>query len=320
MRILLCALFLGMVVSQDPTYTPTSWTEWCDPWNVRRPISVPADYNTVGGCPELEQSVSGCGDFVDDTRALVCNTVRRFNSTCSQRIWLSAPYLNYPQVHVCFNETIDYTYDVKRGGMTATNRYPPANSRHRERWAKHGRYGYLPPQRWLHNVEHGSVAILHHQCLSEEDICKIQNFASSRPYDDTGLYPISGPFRWVLTPYRNLARNIGIVTYSGIYLSDCFNVSDILRVLSRSYRMALEDVAASGPYNETWITDQPCAGYVPLPPADPNSRVTASGGQSQPEISTVGAILIGVCVAVVLNIIMNIVYWKCVRKGVTETV
>ena len=33
-----------------------------------------------------------------------------------------------------------------------------------------GKYEYLPPQRWLHNLEHGGIAFLYHPCAEQSVI------------------------------------------------------------------------------------------------------------------------------------------------------
>ena len=38
---------------------------------------------------------------------------------------------------------------------------PPSVGRHRERWGKWGEYDFLPPQRWMHNNEHGAAVFLY---------------------------------------------------------------------------------------------------------------------------------------------------------------
>lgn len=35
---------------------------------------------------------------------------------------------------------------------------------HRPLWPVYGEYKYVPPQRWLHSVEHGAVVMLYHPC------------------------------------------------------------------------------------------------------------------------------------------------------------
>ena len=69
----------------------------------------------------------------------------------------------------------------------------------------------LPPQRWLHNLEHGGIAFLYHPCAEESVIDSLRNIACSMADDETGA------FRWVLTPYPNLPSKISIVAWEWSY-------------------------------------------------------------------------------------------------------
>lgn len=42
----------------------------------------------------------------------------------------------------------------------------PTHEGHRPLWAMFGEYRFLPPQRWLHNIEHGAVVLLYHPCAN----------------------------------------------------------------------------------------------------------------------------------------------------------
>ncbi|XP_066263220.1 uncharacterized protein [Branchiostoma lanceolatum] len=55
-------------------------------------------------------------------------------------------------LHKCMRDTITYTQRIPHSGM------------HRPKWARYGTYRYLPPQRWLHNIEHGAVVALYDPC------------------------------------------------------------------------------------------------------------------------------------------------------------
>ncbi|XP_035692119.1 uncharacterized protein LOC118426697 [Branchiostoma floridae] len=55
-------------------------------------------------------------------------------------------------MHKCMRDRITYTQRIPHSGM------------HRPKWARYGTYKYLPPQRWLHNIEHGAVVALYDPC------------------------------------------------------------------------------------------------------------------------------------------------------------
>jgi len=118
---------------------------------------------------------------------------------------------------------------------------PPSSGNHRAEWAKWGEYTFLPPQRWLHNLEHGGAALLYHPCADAKIIQELRGFARCRPAQSTG-----GPFRWVLTPYAGLPRRWAIVTWQWTLLGDCFDPVAIEQFLDAHYRKTEEDFGAHG--------------------------------------------------------------------------
>ncbi|XP_078681587.1 uncharacterized protein LOC144916332 isoform X1 [Branchiostoma floridae x Branchiostoma belcheri] len=61
-------------------------------------------------------------------------------------------------LHKCMRDRITYTQRIPHSGM------------HRPKWAKYGTYKYLPPQRWLHNIEHGAVVALYDPCAPQTQV------------------------------------------------------------------------------------------------------------------------------------------------------
>lgn len=37
---------------------------------------------------------------------------------------------------------------------------------HRKLWPVYGEYVYVPPQRWIHSLEHGAIVLLYHPCAN----------------------------------------------------------------------------------------------------------------------------------------------------------
>lgn len=124
---------------------------------------------------------------------------------------------------------------------------PPASGPHRPRWARWGEYDFLPPQRWLHNLEHGGVAFLYHPCADAALIDALREHARARPADD------GGEFRWVLTPYPELPTAIAVVAWRSVYTAECVRPEELGPFIDRVHRTAPEDVAADGGYAEGWI-------------------------------------------------------------------
>lgn len=69
----------------------------------------------------------------------------------------------YVPIHRCMRVRIKYLERI------------PTIGPHRPLWARHGEYKYVPPQRWLHNVEHGAIVVLYHPCADQDEV-KVRNF------------------------------------------------------------------------------------------------------------------------------------------------
>jgi len=59
---------------------------------------------------------------------------------------------NFTPRHFCMDKKLTYKDAL------------PTYGDHRPLWPKFGEYVYVPPQRWLHNIEHGAVIMLYHPC------------------------------------------------------------------------------------------------------------------------------------------------------------
>ncbi|MEZ4463601.1 MAG: DUF3105 domain-containing protein [bacterium] len=118
---------------------------------------------------------------------------------------------------------------------------PPASGDHRGQWARWGEYSALPPQRWLHNLEHGGVAFLYHPCASAAEVEALRAVIRDRLAADAG-------FRYVLTPYEDLPSAVGVVAWEWRYLAPCVRPEVIDQFIDQHYGQAPEDVAAHGGY------------------------------------------------------------------------
>uniref|UniRef100_A0A182M5D9 Uncharacterized protein n=1 Tax=Anopheles culicifacies TaxID=139723 RepID=A0A182M5D9_9DIPT len=79
----------------------------------------------------------------------------------------------YVANHRCMNSSIEYLERI------------PSYGTHRPLWPKYGEYRYVPPQRWLHNSEHGAVDELKRivkDCLYRHVITPSQLPSKDRPF------------------------------------------------------------------------------------------------------------------------------------------
>lgn len=137
--------------------------------------------------------------------------------------------------HIGLSQAITYTDD------------PPMSGPHRGEWGFWGEYGFLPSQRWLHNLEHGGLTILYNPCVPESLIDTLRTWAQNTPPDD------GGPFRWVLTPYPNLDSAFSLVTWQHRLKANCFDAATANKFMADHYRKAPEDEPYDGSYACTWL-------------------------------------------------------------------
>lgn len=128
---------------------PSSWEVGCDPWK-ERPIDVDLDFLNDTDltlddyddweCPVEMRSVSGCGDFLLDTRGNTTICDERGGKPlprCSDQRVVNVAQPLVPQYHVCFQHPVGpyENYGTVEGLGT-----PPMIGRHRPWWAKWGEY------------------------------------------------------------------------------------------------------------------------------------------------------------------------------------
>ncbi|MEZ4460648.1 MAG: DUF3105 domain-containing protein [bacterium] len=135
------------------------------------------------------------------------------------------------------SEPTEITYDVS----------PPASGPHRPFWARWGEYAVLPPQIYVHNLEHGGVALLYRPDAPQADIDGLREFAKVRDSAD------GGTFRWILTPYDGLPTPVAAVAWGWVYEASCFDADGLNVFLSRHYRQAPEDIGSDGAFSDGFI-------------------------------------------------------------------
>ena len=110
-----------------------------------------------------------------------------------------------------------------------------------------GEYSFLPATRWLHNLEHGGIALLYHPCAPQTLIDDLRRVCPQSPPDG------SGPFRWIMTPYDNLPSAIALVAWEWVYESNCMRPDEMYDFVRARYRQAPEDIVSSGAFSEGYI-------------------------------------------------------------------
>jgi len=102
-----------------------------------------------------------------------------------------------PGEHRCMEKAIAYKKNVI-----------PVAGTHRPVWPVYGEYKFVPPQRWIHNLEHGGLVFLYHPCADQKLVEEMRRLV-------TGCLR-----RHVITPSRRLRpqRPFALVTW-GCYLN-----------------------------------------------------------------------------------------------------
>lgn len=162
-----------------------------------------------------------------------------FDPRCLDEAWMPPPcaegvgerHDSRGNQHLPLDQAI--TYDLS----------PPSSGHHRGDWARWGEYTSLPPQRWLHNLEHGGVAFLYHPCAPAAMVDDLRAVIAERPAD----------FRWVLTPYADLPTAVAVVAWEWRYGAPCVRPNEIHTFADQHHRQAPEDVAAEGRYDVGWL-------------------------------------------------------------------
>jgi hypothetical protein len=90
---------------------------------------------------------------------------------------------DYMPKHFCMNKTLHYNTTI------------PTYGDHRPLWAVYGEYLYLPPQRWLHNVEHGAIVVLYDPCAHPAMVNRLRGLV------------MSCLRKYIKTPYNKLPKD-----------------------------------------------------------------------------------------------------------------
>ncbi len=125
--------------------------------------------------------------------------------------------------------------------------HPPSSGPHRPAWAKWGLYTYLPPQRWLHNLEHGGIALLYHPCLPTDQIEAFVQWAKTYEPRDKHDY------LWVMTPYPELPAAVAAVAWEWTMLAGALTPTSFAQFTEAHHRMGPEAVSMNGPYDINWV-------------------------------------------------------------------
>lgn len=135
-------------------------------------------------------------------------------------------------IHVCYPNVINYTH------------IPPTSGHHRSNWPTYGDYFYIPPQRWLHSLEHGGIVMLYHPCadLRQVEMLRsiVRNCLRRHIITPSKMLPYETPFALLSWGCK--------VTMSTVFPSVAENFIKI------HAKKAPEDIATDGGYTAGLLT------------------------------------------------------------------
>lgn len=155
-------------------------------------------------------------------------------ATCNPRVTEFPTVLSF---HIVAAEYNPATY----------NSNPPSSGQHCGLWGQHAAFTNVPLPRcnWLHNLEHGAVALLHNCPAGCSDVTSsFANLVKAFKGD-----PACVPSRFVITADASLATKVAAAAWGWTFTADCLDTS-ALQILSAfidaHYGQGPEAVCASG--------------------------------------------------------------------------
>merc|ERR1719334_491964 len=115
----------------------------------------------------------------------------------------------YSPKHFCMDKLIQYDHSI------------PTHGDHRPIWPKFGEYLFVPPQRWLHNIEHGAIIMLYHPCAHPFLVNQLRKL-------------VTGCIRkHIITPSTNLSeeRPLALVTWGCRLLMSFVDETEVVKFI-----------------------------------------------------------------------------------------
>ncbi|KAL3228134.1 hypothetical protein MRX96_004049 [Rhipicephalus microplus] len=91
-------------------------------------------------------------------------------------------------------------------------------------WPVYGEYKYVPPQRWLHSIEHGAVVMLYHPCAPTWFVEKLRKLVRDCLR------------KHIITPYRRLSleRPLALVAWGCKLQMSHVNAREVIKFIKAS--------------------------------------------------------------------------------------
>ncbi len=129
---------------------------------------------------------------------------------------------------------------------------PPASGPHYPIWARWGAWPNLPRGYWVHNLEHGGVALLYNCPAGACDATRDALVAAARtiPMDPACVPTDAEPatVRVVITNDSEITTPIAGAAWGWLYAADCVDAASIRAFYARHAGMATENFCTDGLY------------------------------------------------------------------------
>jgi hypothetical protein len=123
----------------------------------------------------------------------------------------------------------------------------PLAGAHRPDAARWGEYAYLPPQRWVYNLQEGGVVALYHPCVPASFVDDLREFLRTLPAD------ADGGTRWILTPAPDLPTAFALLTWQHGFGANCLDLEAARAFVQAHYRHGPQETSVVGTYVYAWI-------------------------------------------------------------------
>ncbi|XP_039266863.2 uncharacterized protein LOC120342200 [Styela clava] len=198
----------------------------CFPWESLGKRIVKRHGEENHGCDDGKYRISidlhGDSDYkCYENSPWKADKIGRFDPRC---------YMTESAYHVCIDKTIDDLYESNI----------PHSGPHRKVWGQYGEYNYIPPGRYVHNLEHGGVVFMYHPCAPQEGINQLRQLATSCLY------------RYILTAFPKLTKKypFAVLTYGCIFRMSKIEPNNIRRWIRGRLGLSPEsNVYGNGEYN-----------------------------------------------------------------------
>ncbi|XP_054272301.1 uncharacterized protein LOC128992638 [Macrosteles quadrilineatus] len=184
---------------RDVDIKPEPVESWTGKWFPEKPTEAPKTGGSGGGmdgnnmwkminstCDDGKSNLTV--DWNNNDMDYICAEGDYLEPDTSLKATLEQEHIPpmYIARHVCMKSEIPYEHPLLTFGP------------HRPAWAKYGEYKYLPPQRYLHNMEHGGIIFLYHPCAAPSLVNKLKKVVKSCLYrhviSASRLVPKERPF------------------------------------------------------------------------------------------------------------------------------